>query len=177
MSVPGGANLQAPIASLTSKVKEALSVNGAGSAQRTDGVSKSAANGSAHMNRALPPNFTAEQLDAALDAFREIVGSGHVDVVDLDKVGEGSYMDPPKTHDAFYMLDKDDLVVSAIVRPGSTEDVQAIMKAANQHKVPLWVTSIGRNVGYGGAARTLFLYCKLIQPVFEDLSCLIWEQE
>ena len=158
MSLPGGANLQAPIASLTSKFKEALSVNGPsqvdGGAHAPGNTSGKAASSRAPSNRALPPNVTEEQLDAALDEIREIVGSNHVEVVDLDNLVEGSYMEPPKTHDCFYMLDEMDLVVSAIVRPGNTEDVQAIMRIANQHKIPLWVTSIGRNVGYGGAART-----------------------
>jgi len=150
MSLPGGANPQAPIAAMTSKFKEALST-GQNSAP-SSGRGKSAAT-RPPKNRALPPNVTAEQLDAAIDEIREIVGTNHVDWVDLDNLVDGSYLEQPKTHDCFYMLDQNDLVASAVVRPGDTEQVQAIMRIANRHKIPIWVTSIGRNVGYGGAAR------------------------
>jgi hypothetical protein len=159
MSLPGGASLQAPIASMTSKLKEALSVDGEhevhGSERATESKTERVGSTRAPKNRPLPSNVTEEQLDTAIDEIREIVGASHVDWVDLDNLVEGSYLEPPKTHDCYYMLDQNDLVVSAIVRPGNTEHVQAIMRIANRHKIPIWVTSIGRNVGYGGAARTL----------------------
>ena len=112
--------------------------------------------------RILPPDVSAEDFDAALSEFRKIVGVDHVDVVDLAEIQDGSYLKQPKTHDAFYMLDRDDLVASAVLRPGSTEDVQAIVKVANNYKIPIWVTSIGRNLGYGGAARIYLTLCLLI---------------
>jgi 4-cresol dehydrogenase (hydroxylating) len=40
----------------------------------------------------------------------------------------------------------------AAIAPASTEEVQAIMKVANRHAVPLWPISRGKNFGYGGAA-------------------------
>ncbi|WP_199434754.1 FAD-binding oxidoreductase [Qaidamihabitans albus] len=40
----------------------------------------------------------------------------------------------------------------AVVSPASTEEVQAIVRAAGVHKVPLWSFSTGRNYGYGGPA-------------------------
>ena len=39
----------------------------------------------------------------------------------------------------------------AVVQPASVEEVQAVVRIANQHGVPLWVGSQGRNNGYGGS--------------------------
>ncbi|KAJ6007904.1 hypothetical protein N7540_011880 [Penicillium herquei] len=38
------------------------------------------------------------------------------------------------------------------VRPGSVEEVQGILRVANQFHVPLWTVSPGKNLGYGGSA-------------------------
>ena len=56
------------------------------------------------------------------------------------------------THDAFHLLDPNDTVSSAAVYPGSTEEVSAVVKWANRYEIPLWPISMGRNLGYGGAA-------------------------
>lgn len=39
----------------------------------------------------------------------------------------------------------------AVVQPASVEEVQAVVRIANRHGVPLWVGSQGRNNGYGGS--------------------------
>lgn len=41
---------------------------------------------------------------------------------------------------------------SAAVAPASPEQVQAIVALANEHKLPLWPISRGKNLGYGGSA-------------------------
>ena len=46
----------------------------------------------------------------------------------------------------------DDYTGSAVVLPRSTEEVQAVVRAANEHGIPLSVHSQGRNNGYGGPA-------------------------
>lgn len=56
------------------------------------------------------------------------------------------------THDAFHLFDPNDTVSSAAVYPRSTEDVVTIVKWANRYEIPLWPISMGRNLGYGGAA-------------------------
>ena len=43
-------------------------------------------------------------------------------------------------------------VPSAVVSPTSVEDVQAIVRIANEYRIPLWPISRGKNNGYGGAA-------------------------
>ena len=35
------------------------------------------------------------------------------------------------------------------------EQVQAVVKAANKHKIPLWTISTGKNLAYGGSAPAL----------------------
>jgi hypothetical protein len=37
---------------------------------------------------------------------------------------------------------------SGAVRPKTIEEVQAIVKLANKHKIPLWTVSRGKNLGY-----------------------------
>jgi 4-cresol dehydrogenase (hydroxylating) flavoprotein subunit len=91
----------------------------------------------------LPAGLTAADFADALEAFRRIVGKEHV------FTGEqlSGYTDP-------YSITADDNAhtASAAVAPDSAEQVQAIMKVANQFKVPLWPISCGKNHGYGGAA-------------------------
>lgn len=41
---------------------------------------------------------------------------------------------------------------SAVVQPGSVEDVQAVVRIANESGVPVWAHSQGKNNGYGGGA-------------------------
>lgn len=43
------------------------------------------------------------------------------------------------------ILDEEELVASAVVYPGSTEEVQQILAWANKFKVPVFPISMGRN--------------------------------
>ncbi|KAI1306378.1 hypothetical protein F5Y03DRAFT_354596 [Xylaria venustula] len=51
-----------------------------------------------------------------------------------------------------HVLGEEELVPSAVVYPGSTEEVQQIVKWANNYRIPIFPISMGRNFGYGGAA-------------------------
>ncbi|MFD1213563.1 FAD-binding oxidoreductase [Arthrobacter sp. GCM10027362] len=44
---------------------------------------------------------------------------------------------------------------SYVLQPGNVEEVREIVRIANEHKVPLWTGSQGRNNGYGGSAPRL----------------------
>ncbi|MBN9083448.1 MAG: FAD-binding oxidoreductase [Rhizobiales bacterium 62-17] len=44
---------------------------------------------------------------------------------------------------------------AAVVTPSSTQHVQAIVKAANAHKIPLYPISTGNNIGLGSRSATL----------------------
>ena len=43
-------------------------------------------------------------------------------------------------------------MASAVVIPTTVEEVQAIVRIANEHRVPLWPNARGKNNGYGGPA-------------------------
>ncbi len=82
-------------------------------------------------------------MERAVQAFRDVVGSDHV-LTDPDQMRE--FRDP------FWHLDWDDYEACAVVQPESVEEIQAIVRLANEHRVPLWTTSQGRNNGYGGSS-------------------------
>jgi 4-cresol dehydrogenase (hydroxylating) flavoprotein subunit len=45
-----------------------------------------------------------------------------------------------------------DYSASAVVMPTTVEEVQAVVRVANEHRVPLWTHGVGKNNGYGGPA-------------------------
>jgi FAD/FMN-containing dehydrogenase len=51
----------------------------------------------------------------------------------------------PNTHDGMAVTDEEELVASAVVYPGSTEEVQKIVQWANKYVIPLHPISMGRN--------------------------------
>lgn len=51
----------------------------------------------------------------------------------------------PNTHDLMGIVDDEELVSSATVYPGSTEEVQQVVLWANKHRIPISPISIGRN--------------------------------
>ena len=52
----------------------------------------------------------------------------------------------------FHVLSKQHFVSSAVAAPRDVSEVQDIMRLCNEFEIPVWPFSIGRNVGYGGAA-------------------------
>ncbi len=95
------------------------------------------------MSIVLPPNVSEKSFQKALDAFAGVVGKQWVLATDEDR---HAYMDIYAAGDA------DQHLPSAAVGPQSPEEVQAIIRIANEHKVPLWPISRGKNLGYGAAA-------------------------
>ncbi|KAJ9149489.1 putative Alpha methylacyl-CoA racemase [Pleurostoma richardsiae] len=67
----------------------------------------------------------------------------------IDEIGS---MIDPNTHDAFHLIGQEELVSSAVLYPRSTEEVVLIVKWANRFEMPIYPISMGRNLGYGGAA-------------------------
>lgn len=68
----------------------------------------------------------------------EIIGAEHV----VEAGADGSYRDPYPLHTG--------RVGAAGVRPGSVEEVQALVRLANETGTSLWTFSRGKNLGYGG---------------------------
>jgi 4-cresol dehydrogenase (hydroxylating) len=95
------------------------------------------------MKLILPPGVSAAQFDQALAAFRRIVGDDYVFATDEDR---DTYLDPYAPGDGATHA------ASAGVAPKTVEEIQALLKVANEHKVPLWPISRGKNFGYGTAA-------------------------
>ena len=96
----------------------------------------------------LPPGVSAGDFEKTLQEFRTAVGSDWV------------FTNPDDIHpyrDYFSMLkdQEDELVPSAAVSPASVEQVQAVVRAANRYKVPLYAISTGKNFAYGGPAPNL----------------------
>lgn len=78
----------------------------------------------------------------ALRRFAQVVGAANVFFQDDERA---AYADPfawnPEKH-----------MPGGAVAPKTAEEVQAIVRIANEEKAPLWPMSRGKNLGYGGAA-------------------------
>src|SRR5690554_1426680 len=98
--------------------------------------------GEEQMQLVLPEGVSAAQFDAALRAYEGVVGADWVLATDLDR---DTYLDQ-------FAWDEAAHAPAAAIAPETAQEVQAIMRLANQHRTPLWVISRGKNFGYGGAA-------------------------
>ena len=92
-----------------------------------------------------PPGVSPADFAAALGQFEQAVGKQWVFTSDADV---------DLYRDAFspFLGEPEERVAAAAVAPESVEQVQAIVRIANQYRVPIYPLSTGRNLGYGGAA-------------------------
>src|SRR6185369_15790156 len=93
--------------------------------------------------RPVPPGITDGDLDRALAAIAAAIGD---DKVAIDAESLLDFQDP------FQFPGSSTNIPSGVVSPTSTQDVQAVVRIANEYRVPLWPISRGKNNGYGGAA-------------------------
>jgi 4-cresol dehydrogenase (hydroxylating) flavoprotein subunit len=98
------------------------------------------------MKLRLPPGLNERKFGRALAALAVAVGKEWVLSTDEDRA---SYVDPYAASDGAAHAP------SAAVAPASVEEVQAVLRVANEHKLPLWPISRGKNFGYGGASPRL----------------------
>jgi 4-cresol dehydrogenase (hydroxylating) len=93
----------------------------------------------------LPPGVNRADFDKVLKSWRNTVGADWVftsdDDVRLYRDAYSPYWDEPEER-----------VASAAVAPETLEQVQAVVRMANQYRVPLYAISTGRNLAYGGSA-------------------------
>lgn len=93
----------------------------------------------------IPENVTPEQFRAALAEMVDAVGREWVfesnGDLELYRDDYSPVKDTPQER-----------MASAAVAPANTEQVQAIVRIANNYSIPLYPISTGRNLGYGGAA-------------------------
>lgn len=94
---------------------------------------------------AVPPGVSERDFSRALNEFESAVGGENVFSADED-------MDLYRDAYSPFWGEEEDRVPSAAVAPESTEQVQAIVRIANDYRIPLWTIATGRNLGYGGSA-------------------------
>jgi len=94
---------------------------------------------------AVPPGISERDFARALTELSNAVGADAVFTSDEDL---NLYRDAYSP----FKGEAEDRVPSAAVAPVSVVQVQAIVRIANAHKIPLWTISTGRNLGYGGSA-------------------------
>jgi len=112
----------------------------------------------------LPPGVSQRDFNAAVRLFKEAVGEAWVFTSDEDL---GPYRDAYATH----WGEAEERRASAAVCPKSVEEVQAVVRAANRYKVPVFPISTGKNFAYGGPAPnmtgTVVLDLKRMNKVLE----------
>jgi FAD/FMN-containing dehydrogenase len=93
----------------------------------------------------VPPGVSATDFAAAIGRFEQVVGKEWVFTTDADT---------DMYRDAFspFLGEPEERKASAAVAPNAVEQVQQIVRIANQYKIPLYPISTGKDVGYGGSA-------------------------
>ncbi|TDV11570.1 4-cresol dehydrogenase (hydroxylating) [Paraburkholderia caballeronis] len=96
--------------------------------------------------RPLPPGFSPARFEQAMAQFAAIVGADNV----RSGAAADSYDDPfmPAADPRLF-------AASAALLPANVDEIRAILRVANDARLPLWTVSTGRNFAYGGAAPRL----------------------
>lgn len=96
----------------------------------------------------VPPGVSERDFARAIDRFESVVGAQWVFTSDEDVALYRDAYSP-------FWSESQEKVASAAVAPDSVEQVQEILKIANEFRVPLYPISTGRNFGYRGSAPVL----------------------
>ncbi len=97
---------------------------------------------------ALPNGVTQRDFDRALKEFTAAVGS---EWVFTDEADVALYRDAYSP----FKGEPEERVASAAVAPHTVEQVQAVVRTANNYRIPIYTISTGKNLGYGGSAPNL----------------------
>jgi 4-cresol dehydrogenase (hydroxylating) len=91
---------------------------------------------------------TIRELDenAVAAAHEALIAALGSDSVQTSAEAIGEFRDP------YDFKGSDEFTGSAVVHPHSVEEVQAILRVANEFRVPVWTFGQGRNYTYGGPA-------------------------
>ena len=95
-----------------------------------------------------PPGVSPSDFAQAIAQFQAAVGRDWVFTSDED-------LDLYKDAYSPFWGEPEERIASAAVAPQTVEEVQAVVRIANQFKVPLYPISTGKNLGYGGSAPVL----------------------
>jgi len=94
-------------------------------------------------NPVLPRGVTQATFEKALEAFRALLGEENV-------LAQPSQLTPYSK--VMMSVENDAHAPSAALTVSSVEQVQGVVRICNEHKIPIWPISTGRNFGYGSAA-------------------------
>ena len=95
-----------------------------------------------------PPGVSSEAFSTALARFEAAIGPDWVFKSDEDVALYRDAYSPERNEPT-------ERLTSAAVAPESVEQVQQIVRIANEYRIPLYPISTGRNLGYGGSAPIL----------------------
>jgi 4-cresol dehydrogenase (hydroxylating) len=95
-----------------------------------------------------PPGVNARDFANALRKFEGAIGEQWVFKSDEDVALYRDAYSPERDEPT-------ERLASAAVAPDTVEQVQQIVRIANEHKIPLYPISTGKNLGYGGSAPIL----------------------
>lgn len=93
----------------------------------------------------IPPGVSSTDFSTALAKFEQAVGKEWVFTSDEDVALYRDAYSP-------FWGESGELVASAAVAPDGVEQVQQVMRIANQYKIPIYPISTGKDLGYGGSA-------------------------
>ncbi|WAT17525.1 FAD-binding oxidoreductase [Aurantiacibacter sp. MUD11] len=93
----------------------------------------------------LAPGLTLGQLNAAQRALEAVLGASKCFFEDLDR---RTYQDKFAVDDAAHHP------VGAVA-PDTVEEIQAVVRIANEYRLPIFPIARGKNLGYGGSAPVL----------------------
>jgi len=90
----------------------------------------------------LARDVAASGFAAGLKAFEAAIGGRWV---------MATYGDRDAYGDPYALGDGRSTAPSAALAPANLEELRAVVRIANEHRLPLWPVSRGKNLGYGGA--------------------------
>jgi hypothetical protein len=96
----------------------------------------------------VPPGVKASDFMLAIQKLEDAVGKEWVFTSDEDVALYRDAYSP-------FMGEPEERLASAAVAPESVEQVQSVVRIANQYKIPIYPVSTGKNLGYGGSAPVL----------------------
>ncbi|GJC84667.1 vanillyl-alcohol oxidase [Colletotrichum liriopes] len=107
--------------------------------------------------RFLPPNVTQSGFARFAKKVVSTIGAVNFTVItpsyNLEDYEDDDFGRNCRTHDYYRSFDDEvELVGSSICHPRHVQDIQAVLALCNEHKIPLWPISTGRNLAYGGSA-------------------------
>ena len=91
----------------------------------------------------LPRGVNSANFEQAIAKFRKLLGDENVLTKDDQLIPYSKIM---------IAVDNAEHTPSAAVTATTVEQVQGVVKICNEHKIPVWTISTGRNFGYGSAA-------------------------